>query len=212
MPHTHRQRTPVVVLVSGSGTLLQALIDAEEDTDYGVEIAAVGADRDDIEGLHRAERAGLPTFVSKVTDYPDRAAWDAALAHELGRWLSPHPERPQRWVITAGFMKVLGPQVLDAFTVLNSHPALLPSFPGAHAVHDALARGARITGATVHFVDEGVDTGPIVAQRAVPVRSDDTKDVLHERIKVVERDLLVRTVHRVLNPGSSPSPRKVHPA
>ncbi len=200
-----------MVLVSGSGSLLQALVDAGEDSDYGVEIVAVGADRDDIEGLRRADRAGLPTFVSKVTDYPDRAGWDAALAQELAHWLPSHPDSAHRWVLSAGFMKVLGPQVLDTFTVLNSHPALLPSFPGAHAVRDALAHGAHVTGTTVHLVDEGVDTGPILAQRAVPIRADDTEDVLHERIKVVERDLLVRTTHHVLSHGLNPPPRKVPP-
>lgn len=201
-----------MVLVSGSGSLLQALIDAGEDSDYGVQIVAVGADRDDIAGLARAQRAGLPTFVARVKDYSSRADWDADLAERLSRWLPDRHDRAHRWVISAGFMKVLGPQVLGTSTVLNTHPALLPAFPGAHAVRDALAHGARVTGTTIHLVDEGTDTGPILAQRAVPIRPDDTEESLHERIKVVERDLLVRTAHRILTHGFSPSQRKVTPA
>lgn len=191
---------PVVVLVSGSGTLLQALIAACADPSYGMRIAAVGADRSGIEGLARAERAGLPTFVCRVPDHPDRSSWDRALADEIGRFL---PEEAPRWVVSAGFLKLLGPEVLRSCTVLNSHPALLPAFPGPHAVHDALARGVRVTGCTVHVVDAGTDTGPILAQRAVPVRRDDTEATVHERIKVVERDLLVRTVQQVIRATSA---------
>ena len=177
----------IVVLVSGSGTLLQALIDASLDPAYGVRILAVGADRDDIEGLRRAERAGIDTFVCRVRDFEDRVAWDAGLAAEIA-------SRTPDFVVTAGFMKILGPATLGDRTILNTHPALLPSFPGAHAVRDALAHGVRITGTTAHLVDAGVDTGPILAQRAVEVRDDDTEESLHERIKVQERELLVELV------------------
>ncbi len=197
---------PVVVLVSGSGTTLQALIDACADPAYGVRIAAVGADRTGIEGLARAERAAIPTFVCAVQDHRDRASWDRALAELV---LAHLPGQAPRWVVSAGFMKVLGPEMLARTTVLNTHPALLPAFPGAHAVRDALAHGVTVTGCTAHLVDAGVDTGPIVAQRAVPVRPGDTERTLHERIKVVERDLLVRTVRRVVVDGYTLTDRKV---
>ena len=180
----------IVVLVSGSGTLLQALIDASLDPAYGVRILAVGADRDDIEGLRRAERAGIDTFVCRVRDFPDRDAWDVGLAAEI-------TSRTPDFVVTAGFMKILGPATLDGWTILNTHPALLPSFPGAHAVRDALAHGVRVTGTTAHVVDAGVDTGPILAQRAVVGEDADTEESLHERIKVQERELLVDLVGRI---------------
>ena len=181
------QPVPIVVLVSGSGTLLQALIDASADPGYGVRIAAVGVDRDGTLGQERAERAGIPTFVVRPAEHPDRAAWDAALAAEIAR------HAPQL-VVSAGFMRILGPQVLAGPTVINTHPALLPSFPGAHGVRDALAHGVAVTGTTCHVVDAGVDTGPIIAQRAVEVVDGDTEESLHERIKVVERAMLVEVV------------------
>ena len=174
----------LVVLVSGSGTNLQAILDACDDPAYGVEVVAVGADRPEIEGLRRAERRGIPTFVCGVTDHLDRAAWDGALADAIG-------EHAPDLVVSAGFMRILGSSVLDRFTVINTHPALLPSFPGAHGVRDALAHGVKVTGCTCHFVDAGVDTGPIIAQRAVAVEPDDTEETLHERIKAVEREMLV---------------------
>lgn len=183
----------IVVLVSGSGTLLQALIDACADPAYGVRIVAVGADRE-CAGLDRARSAGIDTFVCRTADHPTRADWDAGLAAELAR-------REPAFVVSAGFMKVLGSAVLDAFTVINTHPALLPSFPGAHGVRDALAHGVKVTGTTCHVVDAGVDTGPIIAQRAVPVLPDDTEESLHERIKVEERDLLVEVVRRLAREG-----------
>jgi len=180
----------IVVLVSGSGTLLQALLDASLDPAYGVRVLAVGADRDDIEGLRRAERAGVETFVCRVRDFADRGAWDEALAAEIA-------SRAPDFVVTAGFMKILGPATLEGRTILNTHPALLPSFPGAHAVRDALAHGVKVTGTTAHLVDAGVDTGPILAQRAVEILDDDTEESLHERIKVQERELLVELVGRM---------------
>ena len=191
----------IVVLVSGSGTNLQALIDAAADPSYGVRILAVGADRSGITGIHRAAATGIPTFVCRVQDYPDRDSWDAALAGLIG-------VHEPVLVVSAGFMKLLGPKVLGAFTVLNTHPALLPAFPGAHAVRDALAYGAKVTGCTVHVVDAGVDTGPVIAQTAVEVRDDDTEESLHERIKAVERAMLVDVVGRAAREGITVTDRK----
>lgn len=195
---------PVLVLVSGSGTNLQALIDAVEGGDYPVRIVAVGADRGGIEGLARAERAGIPTFVCPVGDHPDRGAWDAALT-EAALSFSP------RLIIGAGFMKIVGPRFLEAFDgrFINTHPALLPSFPGAHGVRDALAYGVRVTGATCHFVDGGVDTGAIIDQRVVAVEPDDTEDTLHERIKTAERGMLVEVVGALARGGCAVDGRHV---
>jgi phosphoribosylglycinamide formyltransferase-1 len=183
-----------VVLVSGSGTNLQALIDASTDPAYGVRILAVGADRAGILGLHRATAAGIPTFVCRVEDHPSRAEWDQALAARIG-------DHAPAFVVSAGFMKLLGPAVLGSWTVLNTHPALLPAFPGAHAVRDALAAGVGETGCTVHVVDAGVDTGPALARAAVPILPGDTEEALHERIKAVEHPLLVEYVGRVAREG-----------
>ncbi|HEX5522155.1 MAG TPA: phosphoribosylglycinamide formyltransferase [Pedococcus sp.] len=191
----------IVVLVSGSGTNLQALIDAASDPAYGVRILAVGADRDGIAGLSRAERAGIPTFVCRVGDHADRDAWDAAVADAISAY-------DPVLVVSAGFMKLLGPKVLGRHTVVNTHPALLPAFPGAHAVRDALAYGARVTGCTVHVVDAGVDTGPVLAQTPVAVEEGDTEESLHERIKSVERALLVDVVGRAAREGITVTDRK----
>jgi phosphoribosylglycinamide formyltransferase-1 len=182
-------RSRVVVLLSGAGTLCAALLAATDDAGYPVEVVAVGSDRPHAAGLAAARDRGVDTFVTALADHPDRAHWDRALAAELTA------RRPD-WVVSAGFMKLLGPAVLDAFggRVLNTHPALLPAFPGAHAVRDALAAGVDTTGATVHLVDAGVDTGPVLAQRAVPVLPGDDEARLHERIKTVERELLVHTL------------------
>ncbi|MFH9863609.1 phosphoribosylglycinamide formyltransferase [Streptomyces sp. NPDC017202] len=197
----------LVVLVSGSGTNLQALLDEIAATGveaYGAEIVAVGADREGIEGLARAERAGIPTFVRKVKDYGTREAWDAALAEAVA---AHEPDL----VVSAGFMKIVGKEFLARFggRFVNTHPALLPSFPGAHGVRDALAYGARVTGCTVHFVDDGVDTGPIIAQGVVEVRDEDDESALHERIKEVERRLLVEVVGRLARNGYRIEGRKV---
>lgn len=200
-----RRPARLVVLVSGSGTNLQALLDAiAADPGYGARIVAVGADRGGIEGLARAERAGLPTFVVRVGDHADRAAWDAALAEATAAY---EPDL----VVSAGFMKIVGKEFLARFggRLINTHPALLPSFPGAHGVRDALAYGVTVTGCTVHFVDDGVDSGPVIAQRAVEVRPDDTEDALHERIKDVERRLLVDVVGRLSRDGYRIEGRKV---
>jgi phosphoribosylglycinamide formyltransferase-1 len=186
----------VVVLVSGSGTNLQALLDAAGDPAYGAEVVGVGADRDGIEGLARAERAGLPTFVLRVKDFGTREDWDAALTRSVSAF---EPDL----VVSAGFMKLVGDTFLASFggRFLNTHPALSPSFPGIHGPADALTYGVKVTGCTLFVVDRGVDTGPIVAQAAVPVRQDDTVETLHERIKRQERVMLVETVGRIAREG-----------
>jgi phosphoribosylglycinamide formyltransferase-1 len=186
--------TGVVVLISGSGTNLQALIDASADPAYGVRILAVGADRAGISGLHRAAAAGIPTFVCQVRDHATRADWDEALARRIA-------DHAPAFVVSAGFMKLLGPRVLGENLVVNTHPALLPAFPGAHAVRDALAAGVPRTGCTVHVVDEGIDTGPVLAQAEVEVHEGDTEESLHERIKAVEHPLLVEIVGRIAREG-----------
>lgn len=192
----------LVVLASGSGTNLQALIDACGDPAFGATIAAVGADRNGIEALARAQRAGIPTFVCRVEDYPARTDWDAALEAAVTAY-------EPVLVVSAGFMKLLGDRVLSRHTVVNTHPALLPAFPGAHAVRDALAYGAKVTGCTVHVVDAGIDTGPVIAQSAVEIAEADTEDTLHERIKTIERHLLVDVVGRAAREGITVTDRKV---
>jgi phosphoribosylglycinamide formyltransferase-1 len=184
-----------VVLVSGSGTLAQALIDAAAE-DEGLSVAAVVADRDDAYGLTRAREAGIPTAVVRPRDFPDRATWDEAVARTV-RAFDPGI------VVLAGFMRLLGTRYLDEFggRTVNSHPALLPSFPGAHAVRDALDHGVTVTGTTIMLIDAGTDTGPILAQEAVPIIAEDTEASLHERIKVVERRLLVEVVTRMVAEG-----------
>jgi phosphoribosylglycinamide formyltransferase 1 len=194
----------LVVLVSGAGTNLQALLDACATPAYGAQVVAVGADRSEIEGLTRAERAGIVTFVEKVADHRDRESWDTALTRAVA---AHEPDL----VVSAGFMKIFGKHFLDRFggRVINTHPALLPAFPGAHGAREALAYGVTVTGCTAHFVDAGVDTGPIIAQHTVPVLADDDEESLHERIKVVERPLLVQTVGRLVREGWSIDGRKV---
>jgi phosphoribosylglycinamide formyltransferase-1 len=194
-----------VVLVSGTGTLLQALIDAAADPGFGIEIVGVGADRDGIEALARAERAGIATFVHPLPPGADRASWDRELAALVA-------ERGPDLVISAGFMKLVGADFLARFggRMINTHPALLPSFPGMHGPRDALAYGVKVSGATVFLVDAGVDSGVILAQRAVPVLDDDTVGSLHERIKVAERDLLLSTTHQLATSTWSVTDRKVH--
>jgi phosphoribosylglycinamide formyltransferase 1 len=194
----------LVVLVSGEGTNLQALIDACRDADYGAQVVAVGADRGKIAALARADRAGIPSFTVRVADYPARQQWDAALADACA---GHSPDL----IVLAGFMKLVGPPFLGSFggRCVNTHPALLPSFPGTHGVRDALAHGVKVTGCTVFIVDEGVDAGPIVAQACVPVDDDDDEATLHERIKATERALLVSTVGRMVREGWSVRGRKV---
>jgi phosphoribosylglycinamide formyltransferase-1 len=194
----------LVVLVSGSGTNLQALLDATGDPAYGARVVAVGADRDDIEGLRRAERFGIETFVHRVRDFPSRADWDLALAATVASYA---PDL----VVLAGFMKLVGPAFLleQAGRTLNTHPALSPSFPGMHGPVEALEYGVKVTGCTLFVVDGGVDTGPIVDQRAVRVHDDDTVETLHERIKVEERRMLVESVGRMARRGYDIDGRRV---
>ena len=195
------QRARVVVLLSGTGSLCAALLAAAEEPRYPATVVAVGADRD-APGLAHARRRGLPTFVCAVGDHPDRAAWDRALADRIAGFA---PDL----VVSAGFMKIVGPAVLGAYEgrLLNTHPALLPAFPGAHAVRDAFAAGVATTGATVHLVDAGVDTGPVLAQREVPVLPGDDETRLHDRIKDVERELLVETVAEFVTPPPTSPPQ-----
>lgn len=194
----------VVILVSGGGSNLAALLAAHADPAYGARVVGVVSDRADAGGLEVARGAGVATAVVAPGDFPDRAAWDAALAQTVAAF-------GPAWVVSAGFMRILGAPFLDRFDqrVLNTHPALLPAFPGAHGVRDALAYGVRVTGCTVHLVDAGTDTGPVVAQHAVEVLDDDDEATLHERIKVVERALLVDVVGRVARHGLVVDGRRV---
>jgi formyltetrahydrofolate-dependent phosphoribosylglycinamide formyltransferase len=176
-----------VVLASGSGTTLQAILD---DPDLGPLVAAAGTDVAGCAAMQRAEAAGVPTFATVLRDFPDRAAWNAELAAAIATY---EPDL----VALAGFMRLLAPEVVTRFRVVNTHPALLPDFPGAHAVRDALAAGATTTGVTVHWVDEGVDTGPVIAQQQVPVEPDDDEDSLRARIQAAEKPLYLRTLTRL---------------
>ena len=186
----------VVVLVSGTGSNLAALLAAHDDPAYGARVVAVVSNTASAPALARAQAAGVATAVVAPGDFPDRAAWDAALARTVEVF---DPEL----VVLAGFMRILGEPFLARFggRIVNTHPALLPSFPGAHGVRDALAYGVRVTGCTVHLVDAGVDTGPIVAQRVVEILDGDDEVGLHERIKAVERELLVDVVGRLAREG-----------
>ncbi|UFS59396.1 phosphoribosylglycinamide formyltransferase [Subtercola endophyticus] len=178
----------IVVLISGGGSNLRALLEAAADADFPARIVAVGSDTD-APGLEHAEAFGVPTFTVVPTAFADRATWGDELLTHVQSW-SPD------LVVCAGFMRILPPRFVAALSpnLINTHPALLPAFPGAHAVRDALAAGVSETGVTVHIIDEGVDTGPVLLQRAVPVLSADTEHDLHERIKIVERSLLVEAV------------------
>jgi len=194
----------LVVLLSGSGSNLQALLDACRDPAYGARVVAVGADRSGIAGLGRAAAAAVPTFVDRVLSYPNRDEWDAALTGHVA-------EHKPDLVISAGFRKLVGPRFLAAFgdRYVNTHNSLLPAFAGIHGPEDALAYGVKITGATLFFVDSGVDTGPIVAQVSVGVLDDDTEESLTERIKVAERRQLVEQVGRLVREGWTITGRKV---
>ncbi|MDX6285573.1 MAG: phosphoribosylglycinamide formyltransferase 1 [Frankiales bacterium] len=197
-----RRPSRLVVLASGTGSNLAALLEACTDPAYGASVVAVGADRDGIAALDKAAAAGVTTFVVRVADYDDRDGWDEALVDAVGA-------HTPDLVVSAGFMRLVGKRFLESFTMVNTHPALLPSFPGAHAVQDALDYGVRVTGCTVHVVDDGVDTGPVIAQAAVPVFDGDDEAALHERIKVVERALLVDSVGRMARDGFRIEGRKV---
>ncbi|HXZ64778.1 MAG TPA: phosphoribosylglycinamide formyltransferase [Streptosporangiaceae bacterium] len=194
----------MLVLVSGTGSILQALIDACADPGFGARIVAVGADRDGTGGVARAEAAGIPTFVQRLGDAPDRFMWDRKLTVDC------HLFEPDL-VVAAGFLKLVGAAFLGRFggRMINTHPALLPAFPGLHSVRDALAYGVKVTGCSVILVDAGVDSGPILAQAAVPVLDGDDEATLHERIKVAERELVVDTVGRMVRYGWSVQGRRV---
>ena len=194
----------LLVLVSGAGSILQALMDACARPGFGAAVVAVGADRDGTGGVAKAQAAGIPTFVRRVRDFPDRPSWDQALTKDCASY---EPDL----VIAAGFLKLVGTDFLAQFggRMLNTHPALLPSFPGLHSVRDALAHGVKVTGCSVILVDSGVDSGPILAQQAVPVLGDDDEETLHERIKVAERTLVVDTVGHMARDGWSVQGRNV---
>lgn len=194
----------LVVLISGSGTNLQALLEACADPAYGAKVVAVGADRDGIAGLDIAAEAGVPTFVHRVKDYTARADWDAAVTASVASF---EPDL----VVSAGFLKILGEGFLSRFDgrYINTHNSLLPSFAGMHGPRDAFEAGVKLAGATLFFCDAGVDTGPIIAQVAVPVLDDDTVDTLTERIKVAERRQLVDSVGAMMRDGWTVTGRKV---
>jgi len=191
----------LVVLASGTGSLLASLLDSAV-SDYPARVVAVGVDRD-CRAVEIATAASLPTFTVRLADHVDRDAWDAALTEAVA---AHSPDL----VVSAGFMKILGPQFLTRFggRILNTHPTLLPAFPGAHGVAEALAYGVKVTGCTVHLVDAGTDTGPILAQQPIPVLDDDDEETLHERIKVTERRLLVDVVAAVATGGVTWNGRK----
>jgi phosphoribosylglycinamide formyltransferase-1 len=207
-------------MISGSGTLLQALLDhagpnpggpdrggpdrGGPDRGGGFVVSAVLSDRAGAAGLARARAAGVPTAVVEVADFPDRRSWDAALARAVEAF---HPDL----LVLAGFMRIIGQPLLDRYggRMINTHPALLPAFPGAHGVRDALAYGVKVTGCSVILVDAGTDAGPIIAQRAVEVLDDDDESTLHERIKVAERAMLVDVVGRMARTGWTVNNRRV---
>jgi phosphoribosylglycinamide formyltransferase-1 len=193
-----------VVLVSGTGTNLQALLDASQEPAYGAVVVAVGADRDGTPAAQRAEDAGIPSFVVALEGYDERAVWDKALTSAVA-------EHEPDLVVSAGFLKLVGPAFLDRFggRFVNTHNALLPSFPGIHGPRDALDYGVKVTGATLFVVDEGIDTGVVVEQVAVRVADDDDIDSLTERIKAAERVMLVDCVGRMAREGFTVSGRKV---
>ena len=198
------QRSPPVspsrllVLVSGTGSILQALLDACAEPGFGAQIVAVGADRDSTGGIERAQAAGLPTFVRRLAGLPRPGRLGQGPDADCAAF---EPDL----IIAAGFLKLVGADFLAEFggLMVNTHPALLPSFPGMHSVRDALAHGVKVTGCSVILADAGVDSGPILAQAAVPVLDDDDEVSLHERIKVTERTLVVQTVGRMVREGWS---------
>lgn len=194
----------LVVLASGVGSLLQALIDAAAEPTYPARVVAVGSDHEGVPALDRAGKSAIPRFVVRLADFPGRSAWDAALTEAVA---AHDPDL----VVLAGFMRLVGPTFLQRFggRTITTHPALLPAFPGPHAVKDTLDHGVKVTGATVILIDAGIDTGPIVAQAPVAVRPDDDEARLHEHIKEVERPLLVDTVRRLVTDGWTVNGRKV---
>jgi phosphoribosylglycinamide formyltransferase-1 len=183
----------LVVLISGGGSNLRALLEASEDAEFPARVVAVGADRD-ADGFAHAEEFGIPTFSCALSAFADRDAWGDAMLDQIRLW---NPDL----VILSGFMKLFPPRVVDALSpnLINTHPAFLPEFPGAHGVRDALAARVTETGASVIIVDNGVDSGPIISQRRIPVLPGDTEATLHERIKPIERELLIQAVLDIAN-------------
>jgi phosphoribosylglycinamide formyltransferase-1 len=183
----------LVVLISGGGSNLRALLEASEDAEFPARVVAVGADRD-ADGFAHAEEYGIPTFSVAMSNFPDRESWGDAILEQIRVW---DPDL----VVLSGFMKLLPPRVIAALSprLINTHPAYLPEFPGAHGVRDAIAAGVTESGASVIVVDNGVDSGPIISQERVPVLPGDTESTLHDRIKVVERELLVQAVLDIAN-------------
>jgi formyltetrahydrofolate-dependent phosphoribosylglycinamide formyltransferase len=179
--------TRLVVLASGSGTTLQAILD---DAELGAQVVAAGSDIPGCPAMQRAERGGVATFAVALRDFPDRAAWNDELAEAIAKY---EPDL----VVLAGFMRVLAPSVVTRFRIVNTHPALLPAFPGAHAIREALVAGVDTTGVTVHWVDEGVDTGPVIAQVRVPVEPGDDEDTLRARVQAAEKPLFLATLKRL---------------
>lgn len=181
----------IVVLISGGGSNLRALLEAAHNPLFGARVVAVGSDNP-ADGLAHAELFGVPTFVVSPASFDSREAWAEVLLANVKHF---NPDL----VVLAGFMRILPAKFVQALSpnLINTHPSLLPAFPGAHAVHDALVAGAKTTGVTIHVVDEGVDTGPHLAQRSVEVSSEDDEHSLHERIKVIERELLIQTVQDI---------------
>jgi formyltetrahydrofolate-dependent phosphoribosylglycinamide formyltransferase len=177
----------LVVLASGSGSTLQAIVDDPELRRF---VVAAGSDVDDCPAMDRARGAGLPTFTETLAAHADRAAWNLALADAVAAY---DPDL----VVLAGFMRILAPSFVSRFRIVNTHPALLPHFPGAHAIRDALAAGATTTGVTVHWVDDGVDTGPVIAQTSVPVRPDDDEPTLRARVQAAEKPLYLATLKQL---------------
>lgn len=175
-----------MILASGRGSTLQALLDA----DLGARVVAAGTDVPGCEAMGRAAAAGVDTFAVAPADHADRGAWNLALAAAI------EAHAPDL-VVLAGFMRILGPSVVSRFRIVNTHPSLLPAFPGAHALRDALAAGVPATGVTVHWVDEGVDTGPVIAQASVPIVAGDDEDRLRARVQAVEKPLFVETITRL---------------
>ncbi|MHA6670006.1 phosphoribosylglycinamide formyltransferase [Homoserinimonas sp. A447] len=183
----------LVVLISGAGSNLRSLLEAAEDAEFPARVVAIGADRD-ADGLAHAEDFGIPTFTVAYSSYPDRESWGAALLEQIQQW---EPDL----VVLSGLMRLLPPSVVAALepNLINTHPAYLPEFPGAHGVRDAIAAGVTETGASVIAVDNGVDSGPVIAQERVAIHPNDTESTLHDRIKIVERRLLVQAVLDIAN-------------
>jgi phosphoribosylglycinamide formyltransferase-1 len=181
----------IVVLASGRGSTLQAIVDAAADpATFGGLVVAAGTDVKGCAAMERAEVRGIPTFAVELRDFADRAQWNDALAEAIAGY---QPDL----VVLAGFMRLLAPEVVRRFRIVNTHPALLPAFPGAHPVRDALAAGAERTGVTVHWVDEGIDTGPVIAQLEVPVIAGDDEASLTARIQAAEKPFYVKAIHQL---------------